>query len=65
MRLTIVFGVYPSYYLATKIAYDSDVQAAILIDTEDQIWEHLYGHGYVAPDEDPDDNVYYWAKWRC
>ncbi len=60
------FKVRSSYYFATKLSYGSSVKAAILVDTLAQ-WnnDHLYGQGFVMPDESPNDSTYYWSKWSC
>lgn len=54
-----------SYYYATTETYDENVKAVLIADTEEQYNnDHLWGQGYVAPDEYPDDVVWY-AEWSC
>ncbi len=59
-------AVYPSWWLATKYTYDSDVKAKVIADTEDQLYhDHLHNHGYVAPEECPDDSSVWIQEWEC
>ena len=58
--------VYQAYYWATYYAFDSDVTAAVIFDTEEQKNnDHLWGEGVVMPDEYPDDNDYWHYSWNC
>lgn len=60
------YTVIDAYYYGTKQTYDSDVQATAIADTLDQWYnDHLHGHGTVAPDEYPDDDIVYYASWSC
>jgi|Deesub1362B_J571_1020462.scaffolds.fasta_scaffold05925_2 hypothetical protein len=59
-------AIYPSWWLATKYTYDSDVKAKVIADTEDQLYhDHLHNHGYVALDEYPDDSSVWIQEWDC
>lgn len=45
---------------------DDNVKAVIIADTEEQYNnDHLWGQGYVAPDEYPDDDIVWFAEWSC
>jgi hypothetical protein len=58
--------VYEAYRKATKDAFGSDVTAAVIFDTEEQMdKDHLWGEGVVMPDEDPDDGEYWHDSWNC
>jgi len=60
------YTVINAYYYGTKQTYGSDVQATAIADTLDQWYnDHLHGHGTVASDEYPDDDVVYYATWSC
>jgi len=55
-----------AYYYATKESYDENVKAVIIADTEEQYNnDHLWGQGYVAPDEYPDDDIVWFTEWSC
>jgi len=55
-----------AYQYATKTVYDDNVKAVLIADTEDQFYnDHLWGQGYVAPDEYPDDDIVWYAEWTC
>jgi len=55
-----------AYKLATKAGHDSNVDAAVIVDTYDQFYnDHLYGYGTVQSDETNNDNYYYCSTWGC
>ena len=52
-----------SYYIATKEAQTGPL-ATVIFDTPYQLFfDHLPGHGDIVEDEDPDDNIVYYAEW--
>ncbi len=58
-----------SYYIATVKAQTGPM-ATVIYRTQDQLYnDHLPGHGIIAPDESPDDNIVYYVDWcsegRC
>ena len=58
--------VYDAYHKATEDAFGSDVTAAVIFDTEEQMDnDHLWGEGVVMPDENPDDDEYWYRSWNC
>lgn len=55
-----------SWKHATQDIYPSGVTARVVFDTQDQLQnDHLSGQGYVAPNENPDDDVIYYDEWTC
>lgn len=55
-----------AYYYATRETYDENVKAVLIADTEAQYNnDHLWGQGYVAPNEYPDDEIVWYAEWTC
>lgn len=51
---------------ATQDTYGSDITARVIFDTETQLNnDHLSGQGYVAPNENPDDDTIYYSDWAC
>ncbi len=58
-----------AYYHATIEAYgghEDTIKAVIVADTLEQYNnDHLWGQGYVAPDEYPDDDTVWYAEWTC
>jgi PKD repeat protein len=53
-----------SYYIATKEAQTGPL-ATVIFDTPYQLfYDHLPGHGDIVADEDPDDNIIYFAEWN-
>ncbi len=51
---------------ATQEVFGSDVTARVIFDTQTQLLnDHLSGQGYVAPNENPDDDVIYYDSWTC
>ncbi len=55
-----------AYQMATIITFGDDVNAAVRADTEEQLYnDHLWGQGYVAGDEYPDDDITYFYEWNC
>ncbi len=55
-----------SYQVATIATFSSDVKAAVMADTDDQFYlDRLWGRGYVAPDEYPDDDYVKFYEWTC
>jgi hypothetical protein len=58
--------VYDAYRAATEDVFGSNVTAAVIFDTEEQMDnDHLWGEGVVMPDEHPDDNEYWYKSWNC
>jgi len=58
--------VYDAYYWATIDTFGSNVTAAVIFDTEEQMDnDHLWGEGVVMPDEHPDDDKYWYKSWNC
>jgi hypothetical protein len=56
-------SVVQSYYEATMTS-GAGPTATIIFATPEQIYhDHLPGHGTIAPDESPDNNVVYYADW--
>jgi hypothetical protein len=54
-----------AYKKATILTFGSDVEATAFVDTQEQLNDHLWGQGYVAPDEYPDDSSAYYYHWNC
>lgn len=55
-----------AWLFATVEAYEPDVRAAMIADTDDQyVYDHLNGQDTMEPDEYPDDNLYAFGSWRC
>lgn len=51
---------------ATQEVFGSDVTARVIFDTQTQLLnDHLSGQGYVAPNENPDDDAIYYDSWAC
>jgi hypothetical protein len=63
------WDLYWAYYHATTEAYkgyESKVKAVIVADNSKQLYnDHLWGQGYVAPDEYPDDSNIVYREWTC
>lgn len=57
--------VYDAWEQATKLTYGNEVEAVAFVDSLDQKDnDHLWGQGYVAPDDPDTDSVYYYY-WNC
>jgi hypothetical protein len=55
-----------SWKRATQDIYDPDDTARVIFDTESQLLnDHMSGQGYVAPNENPDDDTVYYDSWSC
>jgi len=55
-----------AYQNATRDNLDEYVTAAVIFDTEDQLYgDHLPGYGTVEPDESPDDGSSFRVNWTC
>jgi hypothetical protein len=55
-----------SWKRATQDIYDPDATARVIFDTESQLLnDHISGQGYVAPNENPDDDTVYYDSWSC
>jgi PKD repeat protein len=52
-----------SYYIATKEAACGSRPTVIFDDPYQLYWDHLPGHGNIVSDENPDDNIVYYAEW--